>query len=280
MTVTHITIPASLDEAITSLTGLDGLLTAKRWERAAIVWAFTRNNGPGRPVNDGNPTFTKTQAEFARLGISGLTMRETVARYREAWQAAIDAGQARAVHPGQVTELPDMDWNDAAPRLRDERPSKQDIPLRDAPADQARAVTEMLANPAVAAAAAPAIAQAIKASPEAAGHAITAFDEMEQERRERNTHAAPRSERGEHGDGDEFLTVSGDLMVIRRKLIDVAHLLARSTAIHTSEKYQRMVLLSVQSNRERLDVIEEIAKGGETMDDALERISAAGGDLQ
>jgi hypothetical protein len=111
-----IAIPATLDGAVTSLEGLTALLTAKQWERAAIVYAFTENGGRGRPttVNDGNPPFTLS--DFAEFGIAGLRNREQVARYRSAWQKAVDAG-APEVKPGDVIEFEppavDIEWKEA-----------------------------------------------------------------------------------------------------------------------------------------------------------------------
>lgn len=43
------TIPETIEQATESLTGLERLLTAKQWERAAIVYAFTRNGGKPGP---------------------------------------------------------------------------------------------------------------------------------------------------------------------------------------------------------------------------------------
>jgi hypothetical protein len=108
VTVTTINIPASIEDAKTGLTGLDRLLQAKQWERAAIVYAFTSNDGRGRPTgNDGNPTFT--MAAFAALGITGLKTREAVASYRKAWE---DGGTSKDIKPGDAVVLPDLKWKD------------------------------------------------------------------------------------------------------------------------------------------------------------------------
>lgn len=93
-----ITIPASLDEAKASLNGIGALLTAKEWERAAIVYAFTRDGTD----SDKNPRRSRSTTsllprEFAALGIMGLGSDTTVRQYRKAWQTAIDDGQAKAV---------------------------------------------------------------------------------------------------------------------------------------------------------------------------------------
>lgn len=108
--MTKIKIPTA-DELADRLAGLDRLLTAKRWERAAIVWAFTTNDGPGRPQKMAeNSHFPVTMDTFAGLNFAGLTERRIVARYRDAWQDAIDQGKAKEVHPGDTVELPDLPW--------------------------------------------------------------------------------------------------------------------------------------------------------------------------
>jgi hypothetical protein len=109
--VTKIKIP-TVDELEDRLAGLDRLLTAKRWERAAIVWAFTTNDDVGgRPKTLSKKTgFPVPMGTFAGMGFAGLTMHHTVARYRNAWQEAIDQGKAREVHPGDEVELPDLPW--------------------------------------------------------------------------------------------------------------------------------------------------------------------------
>jgi hypothetical protein len=107
-----INIPGTIDEAVASLTGIGALLTAKEWERAAIVYAFTRNDGPGQPKK--NPTEVSDSSEpievFAKRGINGLKSHVTVAAYRKAWQEAINQGEAVAAEPGATVALPDLTW--------------------------------------------------------------------------------------------------------------------------------------------------------------------------
>lgn len=105
---TSITLPATIEAAKTALGAVGRLLTAKQWERAAIVYAFTKNEGKGRPANAGNPAFTATA--FAALGITGLTNRDTVADYREAWELAIADGKANEAKPGDTITLPNLPW--------------------------------------------------------------------------------------------------------------------------------------------------------------------------
>jgi hypothetical protein len=108
-----IKIPTA-DELKTKLSGLDRLLTAKRWEKAAIVWAFTITGEPGRPGKE--PVirqFPCSISEFARLGFGGLSQRDTVTRYRKAWQDAIDLGAACSVEPGDEVDLPNLPFPSA-----------------------------------------------------------------------------------------------------------------------------------------------------------------------
>lgn len=103
--MTTIKIPASVEDATRELGGIDALLTAKQWARAAIVFAFTED-GQGRRTDLARKGAKLSLAEFAQLGIAGLTKRDTVAAYRQAWA---DFGTG-PVEPGQRVTLPDTDW--------------------------------------------------------------------------------------------------------------------------------------------------------------------------
>lgn len=117
-----VNIPPTIEDAISELDALGTLLTAKEWHRAAVVWAFTRDL-KGRPKSDGNPSLSI--AAFAKLGITGLKNRETVAAYRKVWQDAIDSSHAPAVEPGcKRVMLPTIPW----PRIdwkADSRPAER-----------------------------------------------------------------------------------------------------------------------------------------------------------
>lgn len=101
-----IQIPSTLDQAKGRLTEIEGIVTAKGWERAAIVWAFTlqANDHVGE-----NPHKISFRA-FAALGIVGLRDHGVVGKYHDAWQAALDAGKAKAIEPGDRVEIPDLPW--------------------------------------------------------------------------------------------------------------------------------------------------------------------------
>ena len=108
-------IPASIEEAIKTLQGLGSLLTAKEWERAAIVWAYTKPGKGGQPKNppaSGRVPF----AVFARHGIHGLSKKDTVSTYWHKWQDAIDDGWAKEVNPGDEIDLPEQPFFPPTPK--------------------------------------------------------------------------------------------------------------------------------------------------------------------
>lgn len=108
---TVIDLPKTIGKAKQVLAGLDGLVTAKEWERAAIVWAFTEKGRPG--PGDRAGTGAISIREFSRLGVAGLRREETVRLYRKAWQYAIDHKSAEDVRPGDSVVLPDIPWEEA-----------------------------------------------------------------------------------------------------------------------------------------------------------------------
>jgi len=112
---TTITLPTEAQLQDT-LAGIERLMTAKAWERAAIVYAFTTDDDPGgRPTRETRPEvgrFPTSITAFAGMGFHGLRSRETVARYRKTWQRAIDNGYAIEVGPGDVVNLPTVPWGE------------------------------------------------------------------------------------------------------------------------------------------------------------------------
>jgi hypothetical protein len=105
--VTTIQIPTP-DDLRSRLRGVDQLLTAKRWERAAIVWAYTEvQTNRGHGIRPGVQAPRMNVRNFAGQGYQGLSTPKSVSRYREAWATAIANGWAGPVEPGQTVELPD-----------------------------------------------------------------------------------------------------------------------------------------------------------------------------
>lgn len=104
---TTITVPTA-EELEDRLSGVDRLLTARRWERAAIVFAFTQPAAPGNHQEPAPPKMSILA--FAEKGYAGLASRTAVHRYRDAWIHAINEGWTSPVEPGQQVTLPEKDF--------------------------------------------------------------------------------------------------------------------------------------------------------------------------
>lgn len=122
-------IPSTIDGAVSKLTGIDKLVTAKNWERAAIVYAFV----------DVSPTAGAhiitsdklSPEQFAARDIAGLRSPQTVRKVWREWKHAIDAGQAETIGPGDEFIEPALPYppklqldrreRDAAPELEPEQ---------------------------------------------------------------------------------------------------------------------------------------------------------------
>jgi len=101
----NLIIPASIDEAVSNLNGIEALLTAKGWERAAIVAAFVRLGEHG--VSPAKATSSLSTHEFAALGIAGLKSKDTVRTYVQRW---LDANNGKHPKPGSKVKLPASPW--------------------------------------------------------------------------------------------------------------------------------------------------------------------------
>ena len=98
-----------------TIEGVSRLLKARKWEKAAIVWAYVHsfeNGEVGRGIAVSSDSYGKpyTPESFAHLGIAGLLSKNTVQAYWENWQAAIDAKKAKPVKPGDDITEPNMKW--------------------------------------------------------------------------------------------------------------------------------------------------------------------------
>ncbi|WP_019164261.1 hypothetical protein [Mycobacteroides abscessus] len=103
-------IPESIEDAVLNLKGLGELITASEWQRAALVWAFTYE---GTNQNDACSDVNKRSlSSFASLKVTGLGSRTTIIKYRKAWKLAIDNGFATDVKPGDLIDLPDVEWQE------------------------------------------------------------------------------------------------------------------------------------------------------------------------
>lgn len=138
-------IPASIEDATELLNGLGALLTAKQWERAAIVYAFTRDgeDADSNPKRRSEITTPLLPREFAKLGITGLASDQTVRAYRKAWQGAINAEEAKASRPGHQCRLPDIPW----PPMGHSTGAKTRFSKDATPEDKAKVVANILKDP-------------------------------------------------------------------------------------------------------------------------------------
>lgn len=106
--MTTITLP-SADQLSQRLGGIDGLLIAKKWERAAIVYAFTQPGSQGG-IQVAPPPPKMNIRTFAAQGFAGLTSLQSVYHYRRAWEWAIAQGWAKSVEPGETVVLPHQEF--------------------------------------------------------------------------------------------------------------------------------------------------------------------------
>lgn len=97
-----------------TIEGVKTLLTARKWDKAAIVWSYVQGQegrgGDTRSTNGKSAIGKYTPSEFAALGIAGLRSHHTVREYWQRWQDAIDSGHAQPVAPGDEIVAPDLDW--------------------------------------------------------------------------------------------------------------------------------------------------------------------------
>ena len=99
-------LPETIDQAIIQLTGVESLLTATQWERAAIVYTFTDVTDKPGPKSSVSSDRSSSFAEFAALGIAALKSKTTVQRYHELWAEHGDT----SIQPGGQVELPTIKW--------------------------------------------------------------------------------------------------------------------------------------------------------------------------
>jgi hypothetical protein len=93
-----------------TIEGVAALFTARKWDKAAIVWAYVDANGRGKRGGIRRRTKEYTPDSFADLGLFGLSSNQTVLHYWQAWQDAIDSGDAQPVAPGDEIPTVDLPW--------------------------------------------------------------------------------------------------------------------------------------------------------------------------
>lgn len=252
----RIGIPATLDEAVTALNGVGRLLTAKQWERAAIVYAFTRDGvrgegGPGR--NQNGEITTLLPSEFAGLGIIGLKSDQTVRTYRKAWQDAIADGQAEDISPGQEAVLPTREW----PPTGHSRGFIDKARATASVTDRVEVVRTHLADPDVAAAAA--------ADREVRTSFANATEHVEDDLHDQRC-ATPSTDRK-----PTPTDLVADLRTMHRIVDRVAHAVANGEAV-VNEDMAGAIVEEVHWLRNALDLIESGVNAG-SLDEALARLA-------
>lgn len=110
----EVTIPATLDDASLVVDAVGGIVSAGGWGLAAIVYAYTHDHVQGQTTCRSCSDVNMSEAEFAELGFRGLKSRNSVRKYREAWQYAMDQGWAELAEPGKRVTLPAEDFTTPA----------------------------------------------------------------------------------------------------------------------------------------------------------------------
>jgi hypothetical protein len=164
-----IKVPKTIEAAEQQLASLDGLITAKQWDRAAIVWAFTYEGtnrwDSGTELNRYNVT------QFAERGIKGLASKTSVIAYRKAWRDAMQMVGAPDVQPGDSLEAPALPF----PPVSLDDPRYKGIDDKDAIKEQAETDGTGASKALDIAKNLKAMAAAIKASPKVAAAAEAAI---------------------------------------------------------------------------------------------------------
>lgn len=112
----EVTVPSTLEQAMVLLDGVGGLLSAGYWGTSAIVYAYTEpedHGGDRRSEGFNDEKSSLNLAAFAELGIRGLKTRDSVRKYRRAWQYAVDSGWAEPAEPGGRLALPAEPFKEA-----------------------------------------------------------------------------------------------------------------------------------------------------------------------
>jgi hypothetical protein len=126
---THIAIPATIEAVTADLNNVGELVTAKEWQRAAIVATYVQVGEQGVGVHQaGKATSSLSPREFAALGITGLTSKDTVRKYARAW-----LNNHPRPEPGDTVTLP----TDPFPRTRTRERRNPATPTSNSPTARA-----------------------------------------------------------------------------------------------------------------------------------------------
>jgi hypothetical protein len=256
----RITVPRTFTVPHT-IEGIAGLLTARKWERAAIVYAWTY---PLDELGTSKTTGCYTVKAFVNLELAGLRSDRTVTNYRNAWQAAIDAGKAEPIAPGVSIMLPDMEfppghnptWGKDVDEWDEEYESEAEA--EGVKKDSAKRVG---ANKA-------ALAAAIKADPAARAAARVAIDQHDERRaREKVVCEYPASTSAPDAPINDAVGLIVKLRAAKRALQDS---LSYATSIRGAEQdtVRTAVTEYIGEFRMILDAMNEVV-AGRSMDEEL-----------
>ena len=95
-------IPATLDGAAGSIATLDRVIGAKKWENAAIIYAFTHNEATNQHAVSNVRQQLGIREAAEKWGISP----QTITKYRRIWEEYGDT----SIKPGDTITLPDAEW--------------------------------------------------------------------------------------------------------------------------------------------------------------------------
>jgi len=172
--MTTIHIPSTLNEAVENLGAIGQIVTAREWERAAILATYVQPGaGQGARTSASSSGGLVSATVFASHGIHGLRSKDTVLRYVENWLA-----ERPRPTPGEdviLDGLPDWPPDHTAPARNITGPERREALVAQAEADGTGAskVLDIASNP-------KAMAAAIKADPDVANAAMNALVERNQ----------------------------------------------------------------------------------------------------
>lgn len=103
----NVRVPNSLDAAVEQLGSIGRVVTARNWERAAILATYVMPDaGSGGRAEARSSAHLVSAREFARKGIHGLRSENTVLRYVNAWLS-----ERPRPEPGETVDLDGLsDW--------------------------------------------------------------------------------------------------------------------------------------------------------------------------
>jgi hypothetical protein len=260
-----IKIPKSIETAQEQLASLDGLITAKQWDRAAIVWAFTYE-GTNR-FDSGTELDRYSVTAFAGRGIKGLASKTSVIAYRKAWRDAMEMIGVPDVKPGETVETPALTF----PPVSLEDPRYRKVANREAIEAQAQEDGTSTSKALDIAKNKPAMAAAIKASPEVAKAAEEALTTRAAANLEKSY---PIVRKAKPAEGALFWGVVARLQRIGKAGEAVIADLQSVPVQEWTDETRELLATYARRDRTILDFIEALITGGNITDESLRELLA------